>query len=473
MKISIPTQYLFILVVMFSLSIGLTDSDAKSLPFLWNSNSQNQLQTKNNLKGDKSIEKAANQILRQGIDLYKKGAFWDCARELIILIDYYSDYDKVDKAIFYIAQCLFEEDLPTAAISVYKYLYNKYPRSSFIPATLLGLEKTYYHQKNYKLALSIYFTILKKSPKEKELLNSANYYAGLSHFYLKNYDMSINVLKKIDSHSSFYHNALYTTALSYLKKSNVNTAIDYFRKVISLPIISGERRDVVDNARLTLGYIYYELKAYKPAAELLSGISQKHENYQDALLALSWAYFKMEDYDNVIKYLNKLIKRFPESANAEEAYFLLGQSNIAQGDYDKAIESYQTIVEIYQDKIHLPNVIKKVSNSLELEEDHVEKLKVKVLIEESKLLDALSLSGYGDSVPKHIVNEKNKLKESRESMITRLLSERDNLLLLQENIYSLKKLAERRERRKDWKGYAEYGISRALFLKNMRTARGY
>lgn len=466
-------NYLFILSVIVLLQTILINANpvcAEQFALYYN---QNESKTEKDQDFDKEIERAANQILREAIELYTEGAYWKCARELIILLDYYSDYERTDEVIYYLGQCLFEEDLPTSAIRMYKHLLKKYPKSSLVQATLLGLEKTYYHQNNYKLALSVYFTILKQSPEDKALLNSACYYAGQSHFHLKNYDMAINVFKKIDDNSDYYDSALYTTALSYLKKSNVSTAIDYFRKIISLPIISGERKDVVDNARLTLGYIYYELKAYKPAAQLFLGISSKHKNYQDALLAVGWTFLKMGDHQNVIKYLSKLIKEFPETANAEEGYFLLGQSNIALGDYDNAIDSYQTIVEIYQGKVHLPNIIKKVSNSLEQEEDRVEKLKVRVLIEESKLLDAIALNGYGEDVPQHIVKEKKKLKDFRENMIKRLLSERDNLLVMQQNIYQLKQLAERRERRKDWKGYAEYGISRALFLKNMKTARGY
>lgn len=420
----------------------------------------------------KELDRAANQVLRGSIELFKKEEYWSCARELVILLDYYSTYEKLDAVVFYLAQCLFEEDLSTSAIRMYKYLLKKFPDSEFVPAVLLGLEKAYYLQDNHKMSLSIYFTILKRSVADQEVLNAANYYAGLSHFQLKNYDMAINVLKKIDSHSEFYDCALYTTALAYLKKSTVATAVDYFRKVISLPIISGERRDVVDNARLTLGYIYYELKAYKPAAQLLASISDKHENYQDGLLALGWALLKVEDYQNSIKYLEKLIKQYPESANAEEAFFLLGQSYIALGDYDKAIKSYQTIVDIYQDKVNLPNIIKKVSNSLELEEDRVEKLKVKLLVEETKLLDVIAFENYGANVPQHIIQEKKKIKNFSENLITTISSEKDNLQMMQTNIYNLKKLAERRERRKDWSGYAEYGISRALFLKNMKTARG-
>lgn len=462
--------YLMILIVISPLFLdeGICKGSVASPELFFQDKRQSNLDT----NSKKELDRAANQVLRGSLELYKKEQYWSCARELIILLDYYSNYEKLDEVVYYLAQCLFEEDLSTSAIRMYKYLLKKFPESEFLPAVLVGLQKAYYLQDNHKMSLSIYFTILKRNNSDQELLNTANYYAGLSHFYLKNYDMAINVLKKIDSHSEFYDCALYTTALAYLKKSTVATAVDYFRKVISLPIVSGERRNVVDNARLTLGYIYYELKAYKPAAQLFSSISDKHETYQDALLALGWALIKLEDYQNVIKYLEKLIKLYPESANAEEAYFLLGQSHIALGDYEEAIKSYQIIVDIYQDKVNLPNIIKKVSNSLELEEDRVEKLKVKLLVEETKLLDVIAFENYGKNVPQHIVQEKKKIKNFTENLISTISSEKENLQIVQTNIYNLKKLAERRERRKDWSGYAEYGISRAMFLKNMKTARG-
>ena len=429
-------------------------------------------QTKIDDNSKKELDRAADQVLRKSIELYKKGDYWSCARELVILLDYYSNYEKLDAVLFYLAQCLFEEDLSTSSVRVFKYLLKKYPDSEFVPAVLLGLEKAYYLQNNHKMALSIYFTLLKRNISDQELLNSANYYAGLSHYHLKNYDMAINVLNKIDNNSQYYDSGLYTIALAHLKKSTVASAVDYFRKIISLPVVSADRRKIVDNARLTLGYIYYELKAYQPAAQLFLGISDKHENYQDGLLALGWALLKIEDYQSVIKHLEKLIKQFPESANAEEAYFLLGQSYIALGDYDKAIKSYQTIANLFQGNANLPNIIKKVSNSLSLEEDRVEKLKIKLLVEETKLLDVIAFENYGKEVPQHIIQEKKKIKNFTESLISNISSEKETLRLMQSQIYDLKKLVERRERRKDWSGYAEYGISRALFLKNMKTARG-
>ena len=55
-----------------------------------------------------------------------------------------------------------------------------------------------------------------------------------------------------------------------------------------------------------------------------------------------------------------------------------------------------------------------------------------------------------------------------ENLIKKLVEERQNLIFMRDQIATLKKLAERKERRKDWRGYAEYGISRALFLKEMQ-----
>ncbi|MCD4665722.1 MAG: tetratricopeptide repeat protein, partial [Bacteroidales bacterium] len=379
---------------------------------------------------------------------------------------------KLDKVVNYLGQCLFQEELATASIRMFKYLLKKFPKSQEVPEALLGLERAYYFQKKYKQTLTIYFGILKRAANHRKLLNEARYLAGQSHYNLRNYDMAINVLKKIDSHSDFYDCALYTTALSYLKKSNVATSVDYFRKITSLPIISGERRNIVDNGRLTLGMIYYELMSYKAAIDQLSQISTKHEYYQDALLGLGWAYLKINDYENVIKNLNKLIKRFPDSANAEESYFLLGQAHIALGQYDEAITSYSAIVNLYPEKHHVPNLMRKVNNSLRQEENRVEELKVKILVEETRLLDVIPLNGYGEEVPQYLIEEKNKLKKFREKMIKNLLTERDHLLLMQQSIDDLSSLAERRERRKNWRGYAEYGISRSLFLKQMQKREG-
>ena len=415
---------------------------------------------------NKEVQKAANQIYRQAVNLFEEGAYWSCARELIILMDFYSQFNKMDGVVYYLAECLYEEELYAATLKMYKYLIKKYPDSEYVPSALFGLEKASYKAGNYKETLTIYYRILKKA-NNGSVINAARYFAGQSHYYLKNYDTAINVFKRISSTSKYYDGALYTTALAYLKKKSISSSIDYFRKLVTLPIISGERRRIVDDARLTLGYIYYELGVYEEAVKLFSDISNRHDNYQDALLSLGWAYLKLGKYKSVIKPLLKLIELFPESANAEESYFLLGQAYIMLNKYDKALGAYKTIVELFPDKLQNVSIIKRVSNSLVLEQEKIEQLKIQVLIQESKLLTTLPLNGYSDNVPKYLVKERKKLEEFRGNLVKKLMYERDNLVMMQNQIDKLKRVAERKEKRKDWRGYAEYGISRALFLKEM------
>ncbi|NOZ62688.1 MAG: tetratricopeptide repeat protein [Calditrichaeota bacterium] len=420
---------------------------------------------------DKEMERAANKTFRNGVKLYKQGEYWRAAQELVIIMDFYPQFNKLDRVITYLGKCLFQEELFAGSTRLYGYLIKKYPRSPMIAEALLGLENNYYSQSKYKQALRVYYALIKKT-RDRKILNEASYLAGQCHYYLKNYNMAIGVLKKIDGRSEYYASALYTAALCYLKKSNVATSVDYFRKITSLPIISPERREIVDNARLTLGLIYYELQAYDAATGQLSAVAEDHENYQDALLGLGWAYLKLNEYEKVIHILNKLIKKYPDSENAEESYFLLGQSYIALGRYDEAIASYRRIFEIFPERQDLPVLVQKVNYHLKNQQGHIEDLKVKILIEETKLLDAIPLNGRGQKIPDYLLAEKKRLKEVREKMIENLRAEKDQLVYMQEQIADMSKIVERRERRKDWRGYAEYGVSRALFLKELGTSRG-
>ncbi len=414
----------------------------------------------------KDIQRAANQIYREAIDLFGAGAYWSCARELIILMDFHPEFKKMDGVVYYLGECLYEEELNTAALKMYKYLIKKYPDSEFVSGALFGLEKASYKEGNYKDALTIYYRILKKL-NNQSIIDAARYYAGQSHYYLGNYDSAIEIFKNISGNSEYYDGALYTTGLSHLKRKSISTAIEYLKKIVGLPIISGERRRIVDDARLTLGYIYYEMSLFKEAGKLFSGVSDRHESYQDALLALGWATLKIGNFQETIRPLLKLVELFPESANAEESYFLLGQAYIMLGQFDNSIAAYRKITELFPQQMQNLSVIKKVSNSLDEEDSKIEQLKVQILIEESNLLTTLPLNGYSSEVPEYLVKEKERLLEFRSNLVKTLVQERDHFTTLKSQIEKLKKLAERKERRKDWRGYAEYGISRALFLKEM------
>jgi len=456
-KNSYTKKFIFMLCVLYFITAPVTVKSAR-----YRGQSEDK-QKKSEMK------RAARQIYRQAINLYEEEAYWSSARELVILMDYYPEFSDMDGVVYYLAECLYEEELNAAALKMFKYLIRKYPDSKFIAAALFGLEKSSYKEGNYKDTLTIYYRILKRLNND-EVIDAARYFAGQSHYYLQNYETAIDIFKQISNTSDYYDGALYTTALAYLKKKSVATSIDYFRKLVTMPIINGERRRIVDDAKLTLGFINYELGSYAEAVKLFSGVSDSHENYEDALLALGWAYLKLNNYEESIKPLLKLIELFPSSANSEEAFFVLGQSYIMLGDFDKAIKSYHKITKLYPNAINNISIIKKVNNCLNQEESKLEQLKVQLLIQESNLLVTLPLNGYSDEIPEYMVKQKKKLEEYRDDLVNSLIVERDNLATMKVQIERLQKLALRKEKRKDWRGYAEYGISRAMFLKEMEQS---
>ncbi|MBN1155626.1 tetratricopeptide repeat protein [candidate division KSB1 bacterium] len=412
------------------------------------------------------MTRAAKQIYREAIDLYDRDMYWDSARDLVILMDYYPEFSEMDGVVYYLAECLYEEELTAASLKMFKYLLRKYPDSEYVSAALFGLEKSSYQEGNYKDTLTIYYRILQHLNNES-IIDAARYFAGQSHYYLQNYDTAIDIFRQISTNSEYYDGALYTTALACLRKKSVSTSIEYFRKLVSMPVINGERKRIVDDAKLTLGFINYELGFFTDAVKLFSTVSEDHDNYQDALLALGWANLKLDRYEESIKPLLKLVQLFPGSANAEEAYFVLGQAYIMTGEYDKSIATYRNITKLYPNPSNHLSIIKKVYNSLAVEESKLEQLKVQLLIQESNLLVTLPLNGYSDEVPEYMIEQKKKLENYREELVGMLISERDHLAGMKTQIEQLQQLAERKEKRKDWRGYAEYGISRAMFLKEM------
>ncbi|MBN2011582.1 tetratricopeptide repeat protein [candidate division KSB1 bacterium] len=423
--------------------------------------------SKRDLAELKQIEYAAEKVYREATSLYENGDYWKCSKKLFIIMDFYTEFSKLDEVIYYMGECLYEEEMNDAAQKMFKYLIRKYPDSRFLTKSMFGLQKAGYREEDFKKALTVYYNILKQ-PKNDNVIDASRYFAGQSHFHLKNYDTAINIFKQVSNNSEYYDGALYSIALCYLKKKGVASSIEYFQKLISLPIISGERRRMVDEARLTLGFIYYQINMYEDAIDLFGDISDVSEGYQDALLAMGWCYLKIGKYEAALKPLLKLIDNFPTSANAEESYFLLGQAYILTGEYDKSIASYQTIVDLFPNNLQNMSIMTKISNTLVTEEDKLEKLKVQILIQESKLLTTLPLNQTSGEMPKYVFKEEKKLDEFRENLISKLMEERENLIYMQNSINDLQKMAERKERRKDWRGYAEYGISRALFLKEMQ-----
>jgi tetratricopeptide (TPR) repeat protein len=237
------------------------------------------------------------------------------------------------------------------------------------------------------------------------------------------------------------------------------------RKLLSLPLIRPEQREAVNNAHLTLGFIYYELGYYAEAITHLRRVGSDNEGYPQALLAISWAAIKQNDYQTAIITLNELNKKYDATEFGEEAHFLLGQCYTQMGFYDFAITEYDYIIAEYQAANNIAERIAEVQAGLREQEEMIEKLKVKLLVLESKFIDTIRLDRK--EVPKYIQQEHERLVRLQDQLIQDILAERKLFEEVSYNIEFIYNEMERRESRRHWRAYAEYGKARALFLKGM------
>ena len=135
-------------------------------------NNENQDSAVSRQKGGDERDKiaAANKILNKGEGLFTKGDYWSCAQELIIIMDFFPKFDKMDQVVNLLGHCLFQEELTEASIRMFNYLLKTYKTSEYIPGALLGLERGFYQQNDYKQALRVFYVILKKSQQYAKFL---------------------------------------------------------------------------------------------------------------------------------------------------------------------------------------------------------------------------------------------------------------------------------------------------------------
>lgn len=413
--------------------------------------------------GDRDLRKIAEKIFADAKVYVKGESYWDAIRELIILLDYYPDFERMDEVIIMLGDGLYEMELYHASSEMYRYFVKNYFGSPLLSQALLGLEKTKFREGNFQESLNFYEAIL-QAPRPIDVDDEARYYAGQSYYTIKDYPNALEAMLNLDPRSEYYDYGLYTVGLALLRMKSIKRAVAVFRKLVAMPIISEERRAIVDEGRLTLGFLYYELGYYKEAISYFTKIYKTHRRYPDALLAQGWAYIKNGNYELAVTPLRELVDAYPEDYKAEESLLLLGRCYLELNLYNEAIVVYEKIITLFPEENLLPDLVTSINQTLEVEDEAIETLREDLLVLESRLLDALA--GDGDTgLPGYLREEKQKIDSSREALLDTIKRERDSFVEMQAHIAEIKEMLAIKLERKSWRAYAEYGKSRALFLK--------
>lgn len=410
----------------------------------------------------RELQRLSDRVYDAGMELYNQKKFWDAAQEMIVIIDYFPEYTAADKVQYYVGECLRELEINGPSQRIFKWVVAQHPESEFASRSLLSLQKIAFLDGKYRKSLTFYYALLKKYS-ESAALQESRYYAGQSLFYLKKFDQAIVLLQQIDGSSHFYDYAQYSAGLCMLKKRRVELSRNHLLKVAELPIISRERRRIVDDARLTIGFIYYEMGYLEEAKPYFEMISESHPYYMQALLGRAWAMIQVGEIEKAIPFLEEITEKYPKSGEAEEAWFLIGQSYMKLNRYTKAIKAYNKLIEYFPRVIDYKEYMEEINSELAQKQRVIEQLETELLLQESLLIDAIPLEPMGKQPP-YIEAERKKVEGYRTEIVDKVLAERENLRSIRNAIVGMREDAERHYMRKDWRGYAEYGRARALYL---------
>jgi tetratricopeptide (TPR) repeat protein len=415
---------------------------------------------------ERDLEKASDKLYVQADRRFKDGKYWEAARDLIVLLDFYPRYSRIDEATYILADCLYEIGLNDGANKLYRHLVKNYVRSPYLPNALLGLQRVKYDQHDYVKSLEFFKVVDRTNPPE-HIHDASRYIAGLCYQRLHEYSQAVTVLSAVSDNSPFYPYALYTLAINHLRLKNVRQAIESFRRIRKLSITNTARKRVLDETHLTLGYIYYELGYYQQALNEFNDVSPDHSSHQDALLAAGWASIKLERFKQATLPLTELVANDPTDELAEEGLFLLGRCYLKMGLYSEALSVYENLINIFPRREVIPNMVNEINLTLEAESIKMERIKLDLLMLETKLLDMLEISSE-QPMPEHIQQEQDRIAEARIGLLKRIREERETFEKMSYLIDKMKRRTEVKQDRRDWRAYAEYGRTRAKFLKEIQ-----
>ena len=94
----------------------------------------------------KQIERAGEKVYKEAIELFDDGNFWQCSKKLFIIMDFYTEFSKLDKVIYYMGECLYEEEINGAAQKMFKYVIRKYTESRYFCQSMFVLQKASYQE---------------------------------------------------------------------------------------------------------------------------------------------------------------------------------------------------------------------------------------------------------------------------------------------------------------------------------------
>ncbi|MBI2118757.1 MAG: tetratricopeptide repeat protein [Elusimicrobia bacterium] len=256
------------------------------------------------------------------------------------------------------------------AVRAYQQSFDRAPKTVLAESAMSLLNRTKYLQSQYSQITSGYPYILKSLPPSETKWRSLSLiYLGDSYYRQKLYSEAIsifqNVINLYPNHpTAFYaYDGLYWSHFQLGEYEKAKIAREKIKEV-RLP--EGVRGPEMNSGSYEVANALFNQKKYGEAIanyeQFLKESPQAKEN-PEAFYRLALSYYRQEYYSQAIAAWEELIKKFPKDKNAEDALFQIADTYFKAQKYENAIQSYRKILNDYPNSKHLEEAFLRIGQS--------------------------------------------------------------------------------------------------------------
>jgi len=296
---------------------------------------------------DSNKNEAAGILYLKGNALHKNKKYTQAYETFKRLVNDFSSTPYADGAMYKMGECLYNMGKYNDAIELWNNFRFKYSTSLFIMESVYGIALSYLNLKEYMKADKVL----------SEFLERYNYYAkedkikiigGIIDYYLQRYESAAEKLKRLN-----YDVAYYYLGHSLVKAGKYLEGASAFKKIDE----EFKNSIYLESALYNKAEAFYKGENYQVAASDYKAFLTKFPNSNlsgYAAFKMGSAYFKDKKYDAAINAYRDVAARVSDARLKAYAQYLIGESyrklkdfNKAQIAYEKIIEGYKEIYDVY------------------------------------------------------------------------------------------------------------------------------
>ena len=268
-------------------------------------------------------------------------------------LDTYPNSERKNEAYLFLLNVYMKTKNYQAAIDVIGKIRN--PDNQVKKAfqlSVYNLAVDHFLQENYDESLRL-FQLVGKYDFEKILLAESNYWQGELKYRKKNYRGALEsfqlFLKASQAQQSkYFASGYYGRGYAQLKLKAYEKSRKSFQMFIDL--YDGNDQKKISDTELRIGDLKFIQKEYASAiANFQKAISHSSYDKDYALFQIAMSQGYMENSQEKIRVLNRLVTEIPESVYIPRALFEMGSTYFEIGEYDLAIKYFINVEE------HSPN----------------------------------------------------------------------------------------------------------------------